>query len=83
MIPTKRYAIQLVLLPAIEFIHQQDLIGLALKIGSYLDVEKPFSLKIVNEVALAFLHQVGIDCSFRVNGDELPYLPLRHEWKRR
>ncbi len=64
---------------AVDFIHQQDLVGLALEIGFYINVKVAFFLKILDQVLLTFIDQIAIDGSFGIDRDQFFQLPAGYK----
>src|SRR5262245_31095840 len=82
MVPTKNDALDFVLRSFLDFVNQENLIGVALKTSIHFDVEVAFLLKVINQILLTLAYQITIDHSFRVDGDEHLHLPARHEWQK-
>ena len=61
MVSLKRYAIELVLFPAINFVDEYDPVCLLLKISVHCRIKKPLLLKMVDEIPSPFFHEVAIN----------------------
>ena len=69
MVPLKYDAGDFVFRAFIYFVDQRDLSRLLVKRRFNLRVEVAFLLKKVDQVLLAFPHQVAVDAAFRLDGN--------------
>src|SRR6202022_3944401 len=79
MVSPKRYAIDLVLFPAINFVDEYDLVCMLLKISVHRRIKKPFLLKMVDEIPSPFFHQVAINGSLGIDRNQFLHLPPGQE----
>ncbi len=70
MVSAKNDVVDLVLLSLLDFINQQNLVGLALEVGVDLDVEVTLFLKVIDQVLLPFPDQITINLSLGIDRDQ-------------
>src|SRR6266404_873837 len=75
VIPLKHNAVHFVFCALVDFVDQQNLVGLAVERGFDFGVEVALFLEIVDQILLTFPHKIAVDGSFGIDWNQLFDLP--------